>query len=100
MRQILLASAIALGLVSFNANAADPCKAVICLAGEVLGQGGGSECNGSIQEYFGIQVWKHGKFKPSDTAKKRNSFLNSCPADDDGGFKKKIGDKFGKVLSL
>lgn len=99
MKAILTASALAMSLISLNASAADPCKAVLCLAGEVMGQGGGSECSDTIQEYFGIQVWKKGKFKPSDTAKQRAGFLNGCPADD-GGFKKKIGDKFGKVLSL
>jgi hypothetical protein len=99
MRKVLVASAIALSLMSVNANAADPCKAIICLAGELTGEGGGSECSDAIQDYLGIQVWKHGKFKPSDTAKKRNSFLNGCPADA-GEYKKKIGDKFGKVLSL
>lgn len=99
MKTILTASALALSLMSFNASAGDPCKAVLCLAGEVMGQSGGSECSDAIQEYFGIQVWKKGTFKPSSTAKKRASFLNGCPADD-GGFKKKIGDKFGKVLNM
>jgi hypothetical protein len=99
MKAILTASALAMSLISLNASAADPCKAVICLAGEVMGQSGGSECSDAIQEYFGIQVWKKGKFKPSDTAKQRAGFLNGCAAEDDG-YKKKIGDKFGKVLSL
>lgn len=100
MKTILTVSALALSLISINASAADPCKAVICLAGELTGEGGGSECSDAVQEYFGIQVWKHGKFKPSDTAKQRASFLNSCPMDNDDGYKKKIGDKFGKVISM
>lgn len=97
MKKLLLASALCLSVLSLNAQAGDPCKAVLCMAGEFMGKGGGSECNDAISEYFGIQVWKKGKFKPSDTAKKRASFLNQCKAEDDG-YKDKIGGKFGKVL--
>jgi hypothetical protein len=100
MKVFLGVLTLALSLMTGEAFAGDPCKAVICLAGELTGDGGGSECDDALQEYFGIQVWKHGKFKASSTASKRASFLDKCEADEDGGYKKKIGDKFGSKLGL
>lgn len=99
MRKYLVLAFVGLALVSANASAKDPCKTILCLSGELTGQGGGSECDDAIQDYFGIQVWKKGKFKPSSTKSKRDQFLNQCPAPD-GGYKDKISGKWGSSLGM
>lgn len=72
----------------------DACGAVICLAG---GQIGG-ECSSFVQKFFGITVFKKGKFKPDATANERKSYLSgSCPLADPGSIGTAIS-KFGKVL--
>jgi hypothetical protein len=99
MKKILIAAAVALSLVSVNASAKDPCKTILCLGGMLTGNSGGSECSGAIQDYFSIQVWKKGKFKPSSTLDKRKEFLNQCSANDEGT-RDKINSKWGKVLGM
>lgn len=42
--RVVLPALLALGLISTNANASDPCASVLCLYGKAVGQGGGSEC--------------------------------------------------------
>lgn len=99
MKKIFAAAALSLSLVSVNASAGDACETILCLGGMLTGDSGGSACDGAINSFFDIQVWKHGKFKPSATADKRKEYLNQCQADD-GGTRDKINDKWGGSLSL
>lgn len=39
--RVVLPVLLALGLISINANAADPCKSVFCLYGKAVGRSGG-----------------------------------------------------------
>lgn len=41
--RVVLPALLALGLISTNANASDPCASVLCLYGKAVGQGGGIE---------------------------------------------------------
>lgn len=78
----------------------DPaCEAVVCLAGKIAGQSGGSACNGSINKYFSIVVKKRGKFNPSRTADARNSWLSQCSTDTSGSISR-INAKYGRVRGL
>jgi hypothetical protein len=81
---------------SAPAFAGDPCKSVLCMFGKLTGNSGGSECRSAEREYFSILVKKHGNIKWGKTATARQDYLNSCPGAD-GGYTKKINDKFGKV---
>lgn len=38
--RVVLPVFLALGLISTNANASDPCASVLCLYGKAVGQGG------------------------------------------------------------
>lgn len=60
------------------------CGAVLCLAGEAAGGGGGSGCTGYLASYFSIRVFKGGEFKPGDTMSERGKFLNECSSADSG----------------
>ncbi|MGG5276308.1 TrbM/KikA/MpfK family conjugal transfer protein [Pseudomonas syringae pv. coryli] len=99
MKKTIIAVALGLSLVSVNASAKDPCKTILCLGGMLTGNSGGSECSSAIQDYFSIQVWKKGKFKPSSTLSKREDFLNQCSAED-GGTRGQINGKWGKALGM
>lgn len=74
------------------------CGALLCLAGAIMTGDLESECSGYAKEYFSILKFKRGKFRASRTASARASFLNQCPSDD-GGFKSKIGSKFGSLYA-
>lgn len=96
------ASAAILGvsLTAFSAPAqASACKVVICMYGELVGESGGSECNGALAEYFGIIKfdWK-GSFDAGKTSDARKDRMQSCPGAD-GGAINKIDDKFGRLFS-
>lgn len=99
MKKIFSALIIAAAVSAPAAHAGDACKTILCLGGMLTGASGGSECSSAIQDYFDIQVWKKGKFKPSSTLSKRKSFLNQCSADD-GGTRDKINSKWGKALGM
>lgn len=77
--------------------AGDPCKPTLCMWSKVTGSSGGSDCNGSIAEFFGIQIWKKGKFKASATSSAREQFLGKCS--EDKAQQKEIIQKFGRVIS-
>lgn len=81
---------------SLPAVASDPCEVTLCMWGKVTGHSGGSACSGAISKFFGIQVWKRGKFRASATSKAREKFLGKCSADK--AEQKKIIRKFGRVL--
>ncbi|MCY1296031.1 hypothetical protein D9M71_36900 [compost metagenome] len=96
MKAIALAAFLACG-ASMPANAGDPCKVTLCMWGKLTGSSGGSECSGAISDFFGIQVWKRGKFRAAATSDARESFLGGCPYD--AAEQKQIIQKFGRVIS-
>ncbi|HGW5540819.1 TPA: TrbM/KikA/MpfK family conjugal transfer protein [Pseudomonas aeruginosa] len=74
----LLASMALVG----TAEARDPCKTMMCMAGQAGLMGSSleeSDCSGAISDFFAIVVKKNGKFKPEATSQAREEFLNSCP---------------------
>ncbi|MCY1271818.1 hypothetical protein D9M68_218040 [compost metagenome] len=95
-KAIALAALLACG-ASMPAMAEDPCKVTLCMWGKVTGASGGSECSSAISHFFGIQVWKKGKFKASSTSDQRESFLGGCS--EDKAEQKQIIQKFGRALS-
>jgi TrbM. len=95
-KAVVLTALLACG-ASMPALAGDPCKVTLCMWGKFTGQSGGSECSSSVAEFFGIQVWKHGKFKASSTSNERAKFLNQCP--EDKAEQKQIINKFGRLLN-
>ncbi|HGA2320488.1 TPA: hypothetical protein ACIRVE_005104 [Pseudomonas putida] len=109
MKKTFIASALILGsLASFTAQARDPCKSLVCMAGKA-GVAGGSQagdCSQAVNDFFSIIVTKKGKFKPDPTATKRLQFLESCQGHDavsENGSNPealdKIISKFGRVRS-
>lgn len=50
--RVVLPALLALGLISTNANASDPCASVLCLYGKAVGQGGGSECRSAEKDFL------------------------------------------------
>ncbi|WP_271408128.1 TrbM/KikA/MpfK family conjugal transfer protein [Pseudomonas sp. Q1-7] len=92
---LFLAGLIAFG-ASMSAAASDPCEVTLCMWGKVTGQGGGSACSGAISKFFGIQVWKRGKFRAGATSDAREKFLGRCT--EAKGEQKQIIRKFGRVL--
>ena len=65
-------------LAASEAQASNPCETLLCMAGMLEGQSGGSACEGPISDYFSIiRYGKHWRFSPSATFAARLSFLNS-----------------------
>ena len=91
---------IALLSVSTMAYAADSCESLLCMAGKLQGQAGGSDCNGPIGDYFSIlKFGKRGRFDPGKTAAARLSFLTSCPSNV-GDWPEQINAVYGTLYSL
>lgn len=97
-KHLLIAGFSLAALVSTPAMANDKaCAMVLCMAGEVMGKGGGSACSGPISDFFSIRKFSDGSFSPSKTSRARSSQLNKCP-DADAGTKNSIINKFGRVF--
>ncbi|WP_049870934.1 MULTISPECIES: TrbM/KikA/MpfK family conjugal transfer protein [Enterobacteriaceae] len=82
-------------------HAEDPCKVIMCMAGKLTGDSGGSECNSAEAAFFNIvKKNKHG-FLPNHTRDARKAFLNECPDNGEGGSNQsmisQIISKYGKV---
>jgi hypothetical protein len=75
-------------------SSADACGAVICLAGEMNGHGGGSACSGYVAQYFSIVDWHHGHMDLGPTSRDRMNFLNQCTMQDPA-IKHAVNDKYG-----
>jgi hypothetical protein len=86
-------------LITSVTNAyADSCQTLLCMAGKLQGQAGGSDCDASINDYFRILVYgRHDKFDASGTAAARLNYLNSCPADGVGDWPTQINAAYGTV---
>ena len=80
--RVVLPVLLALGLISTNANASDPCASVLCLYGKAVGQGGGSECRSAEKDFFNILKKKKGSIRWSKTFDARKAFLNQCSTAD------------------
>ncbi len=86
--------------VFFAASAAyaDPCQTLLCMAGKLQGQSGGSDCSQPIADYFNILVFgRHDSFNPSATATARLNYLNSCPDPGAGDLPTQINAAYGTV---
>lgn len=95
---LVLAASTVIAFTS-SANAADPCKQILCLSGVMKGAGVVDGCSDAVADYFSIIDTKHGDFLPDHTAKKRKKQLDKCP---DAGSDniQKINDKFGRLRGL
>ena len=78
---IAVSAAVALSQ-PVHADRHTACGAVLCLAGEAAGQGGGGRCAGYLASYFSIRVFKGGAFKPGETMSERGNFLNENSSSD------------------
>lgn len=95
MKKKIILLAIAASLVTSEAEAKNPGGSLLCLAGMLQGQDGGSACNGYINDYFSILSFKKGKFKAAATAALRAAFLNQTPGNDE--IKQQINDAYGML---
>lgn len=97
---VICAIGFAISPIAFASDDSnDACGAIICLAGEMTGNSGGSACSPYIKEYFSIIAKKNGNFNPARTAQKRMDWLNQCPmGNDDTG--DKVNSRYGKRRGL
>lgn len=87
--------------VTRTAYASDPCATLLCMAGKLQGQPGGSACSDSIGDYFSIVKFKkRAKFDPGQTASARLSFLTSCPGSRADNWPARINNAYGTIRSL
>ncbi len=86
MKKLLIPLIAAGSLLYIPAShAEDPCKVIMCMAGKLTGDSGGSECNSAEAAFFNIvKKNKHG-FLPNHTKDARKAFLNECPDNGEGG---------------
>lgn len=82
--------------IAMPAQAKDPCKAVICMAGMLTGNDGGSDCKSAVNDYFSIVKFKKGKLNKNATKQARQEFLQQCTKEDEGWIKQ-INSAFGTV---
>ena len=98
MRIIRFGFFLVLIVFTVRAAHADPCDTLLCMAGRLQGQSGGTECNQPISDYFSIiEYGKHWRFNPGATAAARLGFLNSCQAPGIGNWPEKINAAFGTI---
>ncbi|MFP3558193.1 TrbM/KikA/MpfK family conjugal transfer protein [Paraburkholderia sp. SIMBA_049] len=71
--------ALLLGLSVTASASASSCDTVICMAGKVQGQSGGSDCNQAIKDFFSIKRYHHGHLDLGPTSDARRQFLDQCP---------------------
>ncbi len=101
MKKLLIPLIAAGSLLYLPAShAEDPCKVIMCMAGKLTGDSGGSECNSAEAAFFNIvKKNKHG-FLPNHTRDARKAFLNECPDNGEGGSNQsmisQIISKYGK----
>ena len=77
---LVAAGALTVPPVPARAQGVDPCAAIICLGGLLVGQDGGSSCVASVGAYFAIQVIDMIGFDAPLTLVARTAWLNTCPA--------------------
>lgn len=96
IRMVLVALILAASPIRQATAASDTasCGAVLCLAGDMVGQGGGTNCAGYIAQYFSIIDWHHGHLDAGPTSRDRMNFLNQCPSQDPAT-KQAVNDRYG-----
>lgn len=78
------------------AHAKDACTTVVCLYGEFTGQGGGSQCDSALEDYFSIIDYHNGHIDYSATPKDRLSFLSGCKTA--GSYPSMLNNSFGGTI--
>jgi hypothetical protein len=82
-----------------NTAQANPCETLLCMAGKLAGQSGGSACSSPISDYFSIiRYGKRWRFSPGATAAARLSLLNSCASPGIGNLPAQINAVYGVML--
>jgi len=85
-------------LVAALPACAGSCETLLCMAGKLQGQGGGSDCTQPVADYFSIiEYGKHWRFDPGATAAARLGYLNTCQADGVGDWPLRINAIYGAV---
>lgn len=81
MKRAVFPALCAMSLIQFHvreAKAADPCSALVCMAG-ASGIGSPSPaCAPSIAAFHAIQIWGFWGFMANATANARRAYLNTC----------------------
>ncbi|CAB3802624.1 hypothetical protein LMG28614_05659 [Paraburkholderia ultramafica] len=95
---VLIASLLSIPSAMAEDNT-EPCGALLCLAGAMIGHGGGGACTGYIDKYFSIISWRHGHMDLGATSANRMSFLNQCPSEDPAT-KQAVNDRYGTQTAL
>lgn len=86
-------------ILTANTVQAGSCETLLCMAGKLAGQSGGSACSAPISDYFNIiKFGKHWKFSPSSTAAARLNFLNGCASPGIGNLPAQINAVYGTLL--
>lgn len=80
----------------FDDSDEDACGALFCMMAMAMGESLPHECHPYVRKYFEKVVFKKGKFKASQTAALRRSFVDACLTGEDE-MKKKVDDAFGRV---
>ena len=96
---LLLLAALLVAPLAVASDADAACGAILCLAGEMKGSGGGDECRPYLTRYFQIEVKHHGDFSPSRTARKRLDFLEQCPSGE-SDTRQQVNDRYGMRQGL
>lgn len=77
--------------------ASDSCQAVLCLAGKLQSNSGGTACDASIATYFAIKRFTNeGNFDAALTSAARLHYLQGCPTAQPEWIER-INDAFGGV---
>lgn len=87
--------------LAFSASAAyaNPCESLLCMAGKLQGESGGSSCSQPISDYFSIISYgKHWRFSPNKTAAARFNYLNGCSMAGAANLLMRINAVYGAVL--
>jgi hypothetical protein len=58
---------------------ASSCDTLMCMAGKVQGNAGGSDCDQEIKDFFAIKRYHHGHLDLGPTSDARRQFLDQCP---------------------
>lgn len=100
VRSVMLAAAIlSVGLGISLPVSADPCGALLCLAGLASGGDGGPACELHVVDYFSIVIFDpFGGVDLPATATARQEFLAQCPAPVDADWMLLANSAFGTML--
>ena len=98
-QSIVLLAALLVAPLAGASAADDACGAILCLAGEMTGSSGGSECSGYIRRYFSIVEKHHGDFSPARTIRKRMDFLEQCPSGE-SDIRQQVNNRYGMRRGL